>query len=286
MFLHRIYSERIFLSGQRDTVIVGSNGNLACKLKQKLPNARIVSRLEFLSWINPRQLKEGLGTSDLDIFLAAGITSSKASAHELLMVNFEIPALIAKSMIGEESRIFTFGSIMEKEPRIVRDNPYIATKFQLSEFLSQNLSPNQFLHLRLHTLYGGKSFNREMFLGQLFYSIRENTIFRMTSGEQIREYHHIDDDLSAMDALVQSGHFGIQEISHGEYMKLRDIAEQILEYFGVPELLSLGFLSDTHAEILRPIGERNELLSNIYFRPTIEGVTSYFEKHLRENHQK
>jgi hypothetical protein len=269
------------LTDIRRTLIVGSKGNLALKLKEKFPNSRIVPRSEYLSWTNPKNMKDDLGNSNYDIFLAVGITSSKANSDELSMVNFEIPARIAKSMLGVEGRIFTFGSIMERDLRIVRENPYIATKFQLSEFLSRTLNPRQYLHLRLHTLYGGNSFNRDMFLGQLFYSIKENTKFRMTSGEQVREYHHIDDDLLAMETLMRGERFGIQEISHGESMKLKDIAEQTLNYFGVPELLSLGTLSDTRSEILRPIGERNDLLDTIDFRPTIQGIISYFEEHLR-----
>lgn len=274
------------MSGERSTLIVGSRGNLALKLREKFPKAKIISRLQFLSWESQREIRRDLPRSQFDIFLAVGITSGKANPKELSKVNFEIPAQVAQAIVGSESRIVTFGSIMEKEPKIIYENPYIYTKSSLSEFLSKRLNTEQFLHLRLHTLYGGCSLNREMFLGQLFYAIKEKTNFQMTSGEQLREYHHIDDDLSAMDTLIARGHFGIQEITHGDSFRLREIAEKVLSYFQVPELLQLGKLNNPYSEILKPIGKRSEVFNLIEFRPTIQGICNYFEEKFLESSQK
>ena len=259
----------------RKKVIIGSNGNIARQLKEQFPDAMVIDRRQFEFWDNPNELRTIFKDEPIEIYVAIGILSSKSKISELERVNVQIPKLIADSIKGTDSRIVTFGSIMEKDQRICSSNPYIHTKKKLSEYLQSNLQEDEFLHLRLHTLYGGKKLNSEMFLGQLFISIKNGTEFLMSSGRQIREYHHIEDDLKAMELLQVNGHIGIQEISHGEVFTLIEIAEQVLYYFDAPKLLIAGKMEEPSAEIFSPLGIRSKTLKEFQFRPTIKSIANY-----------
>jgi len=263
------------LNLNRKKVIIGSNGNIARQLKEQFPDAVVINRRQFEFWDNPNELRTIFRDEPIEVYVAIGILSSKSKISELERVNLQIPKLIADAIKGTDSRIVTFGSIMEKYQNICSSNPYIHTKKKLSEYLQDNLQEDEFLHLRLHTLYGGKKLNSEMFLGQLFISIKDGTEFLMSSGRQIREYHHIEDDLKAMELLQANGHKGIQEISHGEVFTLIEIAEQVLYYFDAPQLLIAGKMKEPSAEMFSPLGNRNNTFNKFQFRPTIKGITNY-----------
>ena len=53
------------------------------------------------------------------------------------------------------------------------------------------------MHLHLHTLYGGRP-QAHMFLGQMIRALERGAEFAMSSGEQLREYHHVHDIAGAM----------------------------------------------------------------------------------------
>jgi hypothetical protein len=263
------------LDQNRKVVVIGSSGNISLQLQKNFPLASIISRRQYDCWENASQLSAIFKDQLCDIYVAIGVLSSKAKISELVRVNLQIPKLVAESIKGTESRVITFGSIMEKEERIFSSNAYIGTKKKLSEFLLGNLHEKNFLHLRLHTLYGGSKLNTEMFLGQLFRAIKYRSKFQMSSGRQVREYHHIEDDLKALELLQSQGYTGIQEISHEEAFTLKEIAKQVFDHFEVPDLLVVGGKEDSLAEIFSPIGKRTNALRDFHFRPSIEGINSY-----------
>lgn len=256
-------------------MIIGSNGNVAIQLKEQFPDAVVINRRQFEFWNYPNELRTMFKDEPVEIYVAIGILSSQSKTSELERVNVQIPILIAGAIKGTDSRIVTFGSIIKKDQNICSSNPYIHTKKKLSKYLQNNLQEDEFLHLRLHTLYGGKKLNSEMFLGQLFISIKDGTEFLMSSGPQIREYHHIEDDLKAMELLQVNEHKGIQEISHGEVFTLIEIAEQVLYYFDAPQLLIAGKKEEPSAEIFSPLGFRSKTLEDFQFRPTLKSIANY-----------
>ena len=270
----------------RNKIIIGKNGNISIELQKRFPLALVIPGMEYKYWDDSVQLKEMFAGEPHDIYMAIGIVSSKAEPKNLERVNFHIPQKIADIIKGTDSRIVTFGSIMEKDQKIVRSNTYIGTKKKLSEYLRENLQEKNFLHTRLHTLYGGQNLNPDMFLGQLFYAIKNKTEFHMSSGNQFREYHHIADDLRALSLLDEENYVGIQEISHEEVFTLRELAEKALYHFGLPELLMIGKREDPLNEILTPLGKRIMLLENFKFRPSIAGIISYLEDCLEKNEER
>lgn len=271
---------------KREKLILGSRGNLALRLKERFSDAITIPRSEFLNWSTPDDILKVLQDRDVDIYVAVGIISKHATKQDLERVNLGIPKLVSEAIRDTNSRLITFGSIMEKSKKICEENPYINTKYRLSTYLEDKLPSEAFLHLRMHTLYGGAKPNTEMFLGQLFESIKNRANFSMTSGKQVREYHHIDDDIDAIEVLMTKGCRGVQEITHGEALKLFEIANKVLQHFKLGEMLRVGEITEIPSEIFSPIGVKSAELHEVNFRPSIEGIITYLSQCLNEQANK
>ena len=115
-------------------------------------------------------------------------------------VNFHLPKNIILSNKNTNNLIVTFGTIMEDLSPDA--NNYTSSKNQLTQFIKTSKIQN-ILSLKIHTLYGGDKPNAYMFLGQMLNSINKNEDFKMSSGKQIREYHHVDDESKAIKLLAK-----------------------------------------------------------------------------------
>lgn len=264
-------------------IIIGSKGNLARALQYIYPDARVIPRQQYLSWRNTSDVKDSINFEKVNVFVAIGIVSNNAHEEDLDLVNYKIPALIANAISHSCSRIITFGTIMEKYINVTKTNRYVESKYRLNLFLQNNLSSENYSHFLIHTLYGGKRINSDMFLGQLFNSVRLRSRFSMSNGSQVREYHHIDDDVTAINYCLKNNLGGVQEISHGESISLREIALSVLTHFNLTNILAIGELETPESEIYEPIGIKNSYVENIYFRPSIAGIISYFDEQLRQS---
>jgi nucleoside-diphosphate-sugar epimerase len=117
-----------------------------------------------------------------------------------------------------------------------------------------------------------------MFLGQIASAIFNNKTFEMTSGEQLREYHHIEDDAQAIGWLLNSNTSGIVQISHGHPIKLATMATEIFKHFNCVNLLEIGAKNDTDNENMMTSFHKKTYLDGIHFRNTIDGVISYLSR--------
>ena len=220
------------------------------------------------------------------IYVCAGILDPSLAMDEHHQINF----LLAKHIVEGASklgwRVLTFGTIMEKVIGLDTSNPYILTKTKLSEFIreysikTRNTPP---LHIRLHTLYGAGLPSPFMFLGQVLDAIAKQISFEMSSGNQLREYHHINDELKAISTLVAAKINGIIELNHGNPLTLKEIATYLFKEFNCLELLKIGSASTPLKENYDLVFERPPLLSQLTFRETLPGLVNYL--HLcKENH--
>jgi nucleoside-diphosphate-sugar epimerase len=264
-------------------IIIGSEGNLARALKKMYPDASVIPRQQYLSWRNTSDVKKSINCKNIDVFVAIGVLSKDADKENLDLINYKIPTFIADAISDNCSRIITFGTIMERYVNVFTTNRYVESKHRLNLYLQNNISSDNYSHFLIHTLYGGIKANSDMFLGQLFNSVRLHSKFPMSNGLQVREYHHIDDDLSAIKHCLKNNLGGVQEISHGESIRLREIALSVLTHFNLTNFLSIGELETPESEIYEPIGIKNSYLENMFFRPSIAGIISYFEEQLGQS---
>ena len=274
------------MSKNKQIFIIGSNARLAKAIIAfyKTENIISVEREIYKNWgedlcLNSiydyfnKQLKV-----DTIVFITSGILDSNKSKTELEKVNFHLPWNIIKSLDGTNIKIVTFGTILEKIKGI--ENLYVKTKIKLSNKIIA-IKSERVLHIQLHTLYGYGEPSNFMFLGQILTSLKNNIEFNMSSGTQIREYHHLDDVAKSIDVFVRNNTTGVTEITSGNGIELRCLAQEIFKYFQLEDLLKIGVKQVDQEEKFINNYKKNELLENIDFRSPIIGVSDYLKKCLK-----
>lgn len=114
---------------------------------------------------------------------------------------------------------------------------------------------------------------------QVITSLLANAPIKVTRGEQIRDYLHVEDVASALCALSGSHVTGTADICSGGPVTLRSMFESIAEKIGRPELLRIGEVEYGDNEIFEAVGDPGHL-EGIGWRPTRsldEGIAQTIE---------
>jgi nucleoside-diphosphate-sugar epimerase len=168
---------------------------------------------------------------------------------------------------------------MEQLPKYAMSNNYLESKlrfynqFQLNEYWAGSN-----LHIQMHTLYGGRHIHSHMFLGQIYSSLMNQEPFKMSGGEQIREYHHLDDVANAIRIIGETQESGVRNISSGAPEKLKNIAKAIFSHFDVTPLLNLSSERMNENDNRDLIFKKPTELKDIAFRPTIQNIIGWLEE--------
>jgi hypothetical protein len=205
-----------------------------------------------------------------------GIVSKKYSADFIRHWNFSYPRYLYNMCQDLGLILVTLGSVHENISKMCIDNPYLESKRELQQFLAKKDFKNS-VHFQIHTGYGGRKVHPEMFLGQIIDSVKNRTVFGMSGGNQLREYHHLFDDTVCMLKNLNNDVKGVKNISHGEAFTLKEIASSIFRHFGCEELLKL----DTIVTPRFDVSDKSYFVqrtSNCRFRPTMKGLIEYVEK--------
>jgi len=218
------------------------------------------------------------------IINTSGIVNPQLEFSKLLDANYHLPLNL--NLYSQQSgiKLVTFGTIMENNLEISNSNPYLFSKRKYFEYLLNSKLDRNSLHLQIHTWYGGNRLHNHMFLGQIYNALMRKISFEMSSGAQLREYHHINDDLAALQLLLELNCYGVHQINHGEVISLRELAESIFRSYGLLELLKVNKLKMSQYEILQKNFVRDRLLNSIHFRDTRVGVLAYFKELQKESH--
>ena len=217
------------------------------------------------------------------VYVCSGLLDPKLPEHELMRVNFSLPKNVIKGASKAGLRTVTFGTIMEKLQQ--SENAYIKSKKMLGNFV-ENLTNNKHLvcHFRLHTLYGVGEPSSFMFLGQILESLKSDAVFEMSSGEQLREYHHIEDDVCAIKFLTSKESAGIMDLNHGTPITLKELAVHLFHSFDRSKLLKVGALKRVNTDYLC-ISNRPSELQEFEFRETLSSVESYMKNCLQKDNK-
>ena len=241
-------------------VIFGASGQLGSSILKCLAQTDPAALIKTLTWeeignLNTEALRkklQSLGAFEgpCDFFFANGLTDPKISADRLMESNLQFPQrVVAATRNHPESRFVTFGTIFENFPEACKFNPYMRSKFELGKWMqTQAQNDPRFIHFRLHTLYGGKV-APHLFIGQMIQAIRSNSEFKMTRGDQIREYHHVDDIAFAVVKILERQQLPpMIELNSGNPLPLHQIARAVFEAFGKSELLKVGAIESPSGE--------------------------------------
>lgn len=273
--------------------IVGANGRLGKKLASAFSdNVICMERALYENWWRDNSIDdiayyfERVGDRNPStLYIASGILDPSRAIEEHNRINYLLPINLIQGAAKVGIRTITFGTVMEQWDNNTV-NPYVASKIRLSNFVRQfsrgEVSP---LHIRMHTLYGGGPPNAFMFLGQMLKSIKTKTVFKMSSGEQLREYHHIDDDIMAILSLQDSGKSGLIHLSHGKPLSLKEIATHVFGAFQCSELLDIGALPQPYKEHKDIFFRRTSSLGFIPFRESLSGIVAYFRHYAKDENE-
>jgi nucleoside-diphosphate-sugar epimerase len=272
--------------------ILGSRGRIGKAIADSFPREKVVqlNRHVYANWWRDgavdeisyffsnfqKKFKLESSVKENVVYVAAGVLDANRSSEEHQTVNF----LLAKQVIEGASRIgfriVTFGTIMEEVIGFETANPYILSKVRLGEYVREfSLGSDLALHIRLHTIYGADLPNPFMFLGQLFDSIYNHLPFKMSSGQQLREYHHIDDLLIAISKLIALKEKGVINLNHGKPISLKELAYYVFEAFNCLELLNVGTLTAPLNENYNNQFDCTPFLDASLFRETLPSIVAY-----------
>ena len=209
-----------------------------------------------------------------------GILDPNRPKAQIERVNVTFPLTLLETIYEIQGTLVTFGTILEEFPNLCNQNAYLASKLKLSRALiaeCTEISP-RYIHFRMHTWYGGQNLHPHMFLGQIVESINLEREFRMSSGNQIREYHHIDDDINGILLTLKNGGSGILPISHGDSRPLREIAERVFSHFDKLPLLQFDCQKESLFENFNTRYEPLNLDLSFAYRPLFPAITNYLER--------
>ncbi len=273
-------------------VIIGRRGNLSLAAQSffREKEIHIVGSEVASEWCSKNGVQaiknyfDNLEVKPELIINTAGIVNPQVEFSKLLDVNYYLPRNLNLYSQRSGIKLVTFGTIMENNVEISNNNPYLRSKRKYFEHLLNLGIDMNSLHLQVHTWYGGENFHNHMFLSQIYIALMRKKQFNMSSGAQFREYHHIIDDLAALQLLLEQNCHGVRQINHGEAISLRDLAESIFGAYGLLELLKVDKLKLPDHEILQKKYVRDRALDSIYFRDTRVGVLKYLHEYQKESH--
>jgi hypothetical protein len=220
--------------------IVGSNSRLATEFLNILDHKKFIkiprnyySKEEIRNKLP--SLKNFISKTKANkkyILVFAAIT--KKYSEDSLLINFELPKEIALYSNNQGYYSITFGTVMENHSA---SNDYINSKKALKIFLEKR-NFNTHLHFQIGTLYGGnKPPEPHMFLGELFETLKSGKIFKMSSGQQLREYQSYFDCSNFMMNKIFEKKTGIVKIELNESITLLELAYHLFKHLNILPLL-------------------------------------------------
>lgn len=270
--------------------VVGARGRLGSTIARLLDDPILLPPDEYRNWYMPG--KESKISKYFDsfvhegsrIFIVSGVLDPKAKPSQIWQVNYDLPKNIIAALAPLGAKVVTFGTVLEEISGVT--NEYVASKRALGALVSSSSElANAPLHFQIHTLYGNGAPSPFMFLGQVLKALVDGTTFKMTSGIQLREYHHVVDDSLAVLRLSRDAS-GVLPLSHGGAVSLRELAEAIFSATERSHLLKIGSLPQPSAEVYTHVNARSFELADLTFRDTIEGVCSYMMDCLEQHSMK
>lgn len=263
--------------------ILGENGRLANAIYEEFESESPlkIGRKDYLSWLDlSREELESYFKLNLPsqstLFITSGIVDRGTAPEEIDQINRLLPIKILEACRNLDLRTVTVGSISEHFNLL--DDAYIRSKRELSSYVQNHAGNQRNLHVRMHTLYGGTTFpHLNMFLGKVFESIQTHSEFRMSSGQQLREYHHINDVARAMRSRLNKDCFGVWDLNTGKPIKLLNLAQAIFLSFDLPELVTISREKDLEGDNLTRVFPETLNGLDVEFREPIQGVISYLK---------
>ena len=264
--------------------LIGGRGRLGRAIAAEYSDSKLVliNRLIYEDWSREGAADQVSNYFDKNVrenstvFVASGLLDPNLSEDDLIKVNYTLPKNVIDGASKLGVKVITFGTVMEG--LIKSKNAYVLSKTDLNNYVEKMLNAERSIkHIQLHTLYGIGHPSPFMFLGQMLLAIKANLPFQMTSGRQLREYHHLEDEAAAIRLIADSSVSGVVNLSHGQPVSLRAIAENVFDALGESQLLRLGALPEPAEENYDRIFRANEIVDSVRFRDVLPNISKYMK---------
>ena len=233
-------------------VVLGKNGNLSKSFQRRFPNSVVLNREIYMKWLKNEglletffsKIRKDVSHDRVYVLNCTGIVDSRTDLTELMDVNLRLPLLLSQKSTQLDYCLVTFGTVMESLPKYCQSNNYLKSKYAFyKEYQANRVWLNQNFHFQLHTLFGGDHIQPALFLGQIYQSIIHKKDFYMGNGEQLREYHFLEDVTQMVERTLARKEKGVVTISHGKPHKLGELAKEIFQSFNLLPLLKVNAIS-------------------------------------------
>lgn len=275
-------------TSQGITYVIGSRGRLGRAILSSLPANSTVApdRSVYANWWQmgassdaARYLNNAPAGSV--VLIVAGLLDPALPSKDHQRINLQLPIQILDAARETGLRVITFGTALES--LVDQINPYIASKSELGQMIAERAAQgDDVAHVQMHTLYGGGLPAEHMFLGQMLKALQENRPFEMSGGHQLREYHHVDDAVAGLHALLAHGLTGRHTLSHGAPCTLRELALYVYSTLERRQSLRLGAIPEPIADNYVTVFPKPTWLDGVNFRPALPGISTYLHGMLAE----
>jgi nucleoside-diphosphate-sugar epimerase len=136
-----------------------------------------------------------------------------------------------------------------------------------------------FAWTRFFHLYGPME-AKERLIPYVVLTLLKGEVAKCTSGEQVRDYLHVEDAASAVWAVAKSKLSGPVNIGSGQPIKVRTIVETIAQHLHREENVALGALPTDPQEPPLLLADVQRLASGVGWKPSLslkEGLANTCE---------
>lgn len=146
--------------------------------------------------------------------------------------------------------------------------PYASSKLALYRLLESRAGPSSMpiAWTRLFYLYGPGEHPRRL-VPTLIHSLMTGTPAKLSSGDKVRDYLHVEDVASAIWEVAKSDLTGPVNIGSGRPVTLQELAEKISAIFGKSGLIQTGALPDDALDPKHVQADNSRLLKHTRWKP-------------------
>jgi nucleoside-diphosphate-sugar epimerase len=147
-------------------------------------------------------------------------------------------------------------------------NLYAATKLSLNQIAEQLAEQAGFglAWARLFNLYGPGEDGRRM-VPSLIQTLLRGDHFEATTGDQVRDYLHVDDVATALVGLTERGLSGVFNVCSGTPVTVRRLMQVTGEIIGRADLIQFGALPTPPSEPRSMLGDNQRLAAALGWSP-------------------
>ena len=265
---------------KNNIVLLGENSRLTEALKKQVRESTIIPKNQYSNWNNSSFLENLISKHEgSTLIITKAILDPGRSRDEVYYWNFLFPKNLITQIIKQKSntKVVTIGSVHELSNIT---NNYLISKRELAQYILEK-KDFRFKHIRLHTIYGQGLPVPNMFLGQMYDSLKNNKPFKMSHGMQLRQYHDYQTIAKNLKHVIDNWTNTSSSIDFNgkEWIRLKDLALEVFSFFEKEYLLEIGEIESNQNEL---IDLENFEIGPYNFPEAIPTIIKYLKKILDE----